>query len=86
MLVHIFQADGHERDCEIATISHAGAAALEAAEKGRMQNGDCAAIAITKYNSSTGQFENTVWNVQIEGKKVFLLVNCELRFVGTVSD
>lgn len=86
MLVHIFQADGHWRECEIATIHHARAAALEAVEKCNMQKGDVAAICVTMYNSATAQFENTVWNVRFDGEKVFLLVNCDLRFVGTVSD
>lgn len=86
MLVHIFQADGHERNREIATEHHAGLAALAAVEKSNMQKGDRAAICITSYNLATVQFENTVWNVQFDGEKVFLVVDGEPRFVGTVCD
>lgn len=86
MLAHIFQADGHERDREIATVHHAKTAALAAVEKCNMQKGDCAAICITSYNRATAQFENTVWNVRFDGEKVFLVVDGEPRFVGTVCD
>ena len=86
MLVHIFQADGHERDREIATVHHAKSAALAAVEEGNMQKGDRAEICITSHNPATAQFENAVWNVQFDGEKVFLVVDGEPRFVGTVCD
>lgn len=84
MLVHIFQADGHERDCEIATTHHACAAALAAVEKCNMQKGDNALLCVTVYNRATAQFENLLWHVRFDGSQVFLDLDGELRLVGSI--
>lgn len=86
MLVHIFQADGHQRDREIATTHHSHEAAIAAVEKCGMQKGDRAAICVTTYNLATKRFESIVWNVEFDGESVYLVVDGERRFVGTVHE
>ena len=84
MLVHIFQADGHQRTKEIPTNHNAREAACTAAESCNMQKGDSAAICVTSYNLASAQFENTVWRVEFDGESVYLVVDGERRFVGTI--
>ena len=84
MLVHIFQHDSHQRTKEIPTNHNAHAAAIAAVEKCGMQRGDSAAVCITSYNRATAEFENTVWNVEFDGESVYLVVDGERRFVGTI--
>lgn len=84
MLVHIFQTDGHQRDREIPTIHHSHAAAIAAVEKCGMQKGDRGAICVTAYDLATERFENTVWRVEFDGESVYLVVDGECRFVGTI--
>lgn len=84
MLVHIFQADGHQRDREIPTIHNAREAACTAAESCNMQKGDSAAICVTSYNRARERFENAVWRVEFDGESAYIVVDGERRFVGTV--